>query len=92
MVDLQDSPGAIHGNNRAADLLDGRSACGLVHPAAVLAVIHFVWRVKTDLREPLLYGFVLGIQLFVRAPAHLFRRLPPCAGRAPPAIIASARE
>ena len=32
--------------------------------AGVLAVLHFLWRVKLDLSEPLVYGFVLAV-LFV---------------------------
>lgn len=39
----------------------------LVYLAAALAVIHFVWRVKSDLRQPLIYAFVLAVLLFVRA-------------------------
>ena len=69
-----------------------RRVHNLVYPAAVLAVIHFVWRVKADLREPLLYGFVLGILLVARIVANLYRRLPPGAGAATPAIVARARE
>ena len=32
----------------------------LVYVAAVLAVVHFLWLVKKDLREPLVYAAVLG--------------------------------
>lgn len=40
-----------------------------VYLAAVLAVIHYVWGVKSDVREPLVYGaIVLGL-LIVRIPA-----------------------
>jgi sulfoxide reductase heme-binding subunit YedZ len=38
----------------------------LVYVAAALGVIHFVWRVKSDLRQPLLSAFVLAILLLVR--------------------------
>jgi methionine sulfoxide reductase heme-binding subunit len=38
----------------------------LVYAAAVLAVIHFLWRVKLDIREPLIYALVLGALLLVR--------------------------
>ena len=62
----------------------------LVYSAALLAVIHFVWRVKKDLREPLVYGFVLGTLLLVRIVANLYRRLPPRSGAAPPAIATGA--
>ena len=52
----------------------------LAYPAAILAVVHFVWRVKLDLREPLAYGFILAALLLVRIAAGLRRRLPPRAG------------
>jgi sulfoxide reductase heme-binding subunit YedZ len=42
---------------------------------AALAVVHFVWRVKTDVREPLAYGAVLSALLLVRAFAALRARL-----------------
>jgi sulfoxide reductase heme-binding subunit YedZ len=38
----------------------------LVYLAAVLAVIHFLWLVKADLREPLLYAAVLTLLLGLR--------------------------
>jgi sulfoxide reductase heme-binding subunit YedZ len=38
----------------------------LVYLAAVLAVIHFLWLVKLDLREPLLYAAVLTLLLGMR--------------------------
>lgn len=38
----------------------------LVYVAAVLAVVHFLWRVKLDIRQPLLYALVLGVLLLVR--------------------------
>src|SRR5208283_5867164 len=49
----------------------------LAYVAPALAVLHFTWRVKRDIREPLTYGFVLAMLLaarFVgqlRAPASL---------------------
>lgn len=39
----------------------------LVYVAATLGVVHFVWRVKSDLRQPMLCAFVLAILLAVRA-------------------------
>ena len=42
----------------------------LVYPAAVCAVIHFVWRVKKDLSEPLVYAAILGALLLVRVVAR----------------------
>jgi sulfoxide reductase heme-binding subunit YedZ len=44
----------------------------LVYAAAALGVIHFAWRVKSDLREPAVFGIalavLLGIRFFVRGP------------------------
>ncbi|HRV91726.1 MAG TPA: protein-methionine-sulfoxide reductase heme-binding subunit MsrQ [Anaerolineae bacterium] len=40
-----------------------------VYAAGVLAVIHFVWLVKSDIREPLIYGALLTIMLVLRIPA-----------------------
>jgi sulfoxide reductase heme-binding subunit YedZ len=45
----------------------------LVYLAATLGVIHFVWRVKSDYRQPLLFAFVLLVLLLVRV-ADYFRR------------------
>lgn len=41
----------------------------LVYVAAILAVVHFVWLVKGDIREPLIYGAVVGVLLLLRIPA-----------------------
>src|SRR6266545_1668464 len=41
----------------------------LVYLAAVLVIIHFVWLVKADIREPLLYGAILGGLLLLRVPS-----------------------
>ncbi len=38
----------------------------LAYVAAGLGVIHFIWRVKKDLTEPLVYGAVLGVLLLLR--------------------------
>ena len=38
----------------------------LAYVAGVLVVVHFIWRVKADLREPLAYGGALAILLLVR--------------------------
>jgi methionine sulfoxide reductase heme-binding subunit len=38
----------------------------LVYLAALLAAVHFLWRVKRDLTQPLAYASVLGLLLFVR--------------------------
>lgn len=39
----------------------------LAYVAAGLGVVHFVWRVKKDLSEPLMYGMILAALLAVRA-------------------------
>ena len=37
-----------------------------VYAAAMLAVLHFLWLVKSDLREPLLYAAILAVLLGMR--------------------------
>ena len=49
----------------------------LVYVAAVLAVLHFWWLVKSDVREPLLYAAILAALLGWRA----WKRFGPRAGR-----------
>ena len=38
----------------------------LVYPAALLAILHFVWKVKSDLRSPARYAAVLALLLAFR--------------------------
>lgn len=38
----------------------------LVYPIAILAVLHFWWLVKKDIREPLMYALVLALLLGIR--------------------------
>lgn len=38
----------------------------LVYVIAILAVVHFWWLVKKDIREPLLYAIILGVLLGIR--------------------------
>lgn len=45
----------------------------LVYPIGILAVLHFWWLVKSDIREPLLYAVLLGLLLGWR----LWRRFSP---------------
>jgi sulfoxide reductase heme-binding subunit YedZ len=45
----------------------------LVYLAAVLGVVHFLWLVKSDLREPLLYAAVLTLLLGLRVWFRLAR-------------------
>jgi methionine sulfoxide reductase heme-binding subunit len=46
-----------------------RSLHRLVYLAAPLAVVHFIWLVKADLREPLLFGAAVAALLLLRLPA-----------------------
>jgi sulfoxide reductase heme-binding subunit YedZ len=46
----------------------------LVYAAAALGVIHFIWRVKADTREPLIYAGVLLLLLGVRLVAYVRQR------------------
>ena len=39
-----------------------------VYVAALLVIVHFVWLVKADIREPLLYGAVVVLLLVFRIP------------------------
>jgi sulfoxide reductase heme-binding subunit YedZ len=41
----------------------------LVYVAGLLAVVHYVWLVKSDIREPLTYGAVVVLLLIARIPA-----------------------
>jgi sulfoxide reductase heme-binding subunit YedZ len=49
----------------------------LAYVAAVLGVVHFVWRVKADATEPLLYGAVLALLLGIRVAKALQKRRTP---------------
>jgi len=48
----------------------------LTYPAAVLAVVHFIWQAKIDLRLPLVYAGILAALLAFRVPpvSGFFRR------------------
>ena len=46
----------------------------LVYLAGILAVVHFIWRVKIDVSQPLLYASVLGALLTVRVLVWLGQR------------------
>ena len=39
-----------------------------VYPVAILGVVHYLWLVKADLREPLIHGLILLILLALRVP------------------------
>jgi methionine sulfoxide reductase heme-binding subunit len=49
----------------------------LAYVAAALAVWHFFWQVKADLREPLLYAAILAALLAYRAVTALRTRRAP---------------
>jgi methionine sulfoxide reductase heme-binding subunit len=40
----------------------------LVYVSAALGVLHFLWLVKADVREPLIYATVLGVLMALRLP------------------------
>ena len=46
----------------------------LIYVSAILAVVHFIWKVKSDLRDPLFYAAILAIMLVVRATYWIGRR------------------
>jgi sulfoxide reductase heme-binding subunit YedZ len=47
----------------------------LVYPAALIAVVHFLWLVKADYREPLVYAAILVVLLGYRLlPEHWWKR------------------
>jgi sulfoxide reductase heme-binding subunit YedZ len=61
----------------------------LVYVAGILAVLHFLWLVKIDIREPLIYGAILAVLLILRLPPvrQFFTGLrlkAPAAGRSTP--------
>ncbi len=40
-----------------------------VYAAGILAIFHYVWVVKADVREPLIWGGILAVLLILRIPA-----------------------
>lgn len=58
-------PLAVTSNNMSVRRLGTRwkKLHRLVYILAVLAVVHFLWLVKQDLREPLLYALILAVLL-----------------------------
>jgi sulfoxide reductase heme-binding subunit YedZ len=46
----------------------------LIYLAAALGVIHFLWLVKKDLREPLVYAAILALLLALRVPGWIEAR------------------
>ena len=46
----------------------------LAYVAGILAIVHFIWRVKIDVTQPVVYGTVLGVLLLVRVAFWLRKR------------------
>ena len=46
----------------------------LAYVASLLGVLHFTWRMKKDVSEPLTYAFILGILLLIRVAAAVYER------------------
>ncbi|HET7228923.1 MAG TPA: protein-methionine-sulfoxide reductase heme-binding subunit MsrQ [Longimicrobium sp.] len=63
----------------------------LIYVAAILGVIHFLWSVKKDVREPLIYAAVLAILLALRVPGWIEARKKKDARRTPVAVRSDAR-
>jgi methionine sulfoxide reductase heme-binding subunit len=64
-------PLAATSNNAMVKRLGARRWRALhraAYVAALLGVVHFLWLVKADLREPLVYASVLGVFLCARLP------------------------
>lgn len=48
----------------------------LVYVAVSLGVVHFIWRVKKDITEPLIYACVLGLLFAIRVAEAVRKRKP----------------
>jgi sulfoxide reductase heme-binding subunit YedZ len=46
----------------------------LAYVATLLGVLHFIWRVKKDVSEPLTYAIIVGILLLIRVAATIHAR------------------
>lgn len=56
-----------------------------VYACAVLSVVHYYWRVKSDIRKPVFYGALVGILLVWRLGTRLLKKKAPVAVRTSPA-------
>jgi methionine sulfoxide reductase heme-binding subunit len=56
----------------------------LIYVVAVLGVVHYVWRVKSDLRQPLIFAAVLAVLLAIRATRSVGPSRPSRTAPAPP--------
>ncbi len=69
-------PLAITSTNAMMKRLGGarwRRLHSLVYVTGTLAILHFLWLVKADKREPIFYGVILITLLVLRLPA-MFKR------------------
>jgi sulfoxide reductase heme-binding subunit YedZ len=67
-------PLAVTSTNKMIKRLGGKRWTRLhrlVYPAAIGGVIHFVWAVKLDAREPTIYAIALAVLLALRIPMWL---------------------
>lgn len=48
----------------------------LIYVSGTLAVVHFIWKVKSDLRDPLFYATILAMLFAVRVALWIRRRAP----------------
>lgn len=62
----------------------------LVYPMAILGVLHYLWLVKADYREPTIYAVILTALLLARTRWRTLRRAVPAA--APPKTIRPASD
>jgi sulfoxide reductase heme-binding subunit YedZ len=58
----------------------------LIYVTAIAAVIHYYWLVKSDIRLPLLYGVLVGLELLYRLGSWSMGRREPVKRVAPAAI------
>ena len=67
-------PLAVTSTNKMIKRLGGKRWTRLhrlVYPAAIGGVIHYVWAVKLDAREPTIYAIILAVLLIFRIPLWL---------------------
>ena len=67
-------PLAATSNNRMVQRLGAhwRTLHKLVYVIATLGILHFLWLVKADVREPVIFGLVLIALLLLRLPVPRF--------------------
>jgi sulfoxide reductase heme-binding subunit YedZ len=56
-----------------------------IYVCAILGVIHYYWLVKSDVRKPLFYGFLVGVLLAWRLVTWLSKRSQPAVAHVRPA-------